>query len=271
MNRAPTESAKSGETSESPFQNFSASAPASQPTQPAHQRGIRLPPEFENFNAEQLDFINDLLRTKTYAEVQRIIHQETGLRISINKLFRYREKLDFAECLQISQHTDEDLQQLIHVCQGQSGQSIDLDQAGLQTIKRRALALACSPSTKPSRLLKLMRIFTWEHRKSMDDHRKQMDAQKATHRDRLARLAEQRLALQQRRFESAERRAQLRAEAQKSKPAAETTQPEPRVYPDGNMVPYLSEYAQQYIAYLRGERAEPPKRPPTAPVNPQNP
>jgi hypothetical protein len=89
-----------------------------------------------------------------------------GIRISINKLFRYFQKVQFADQVEIAEDSNEAVEQLLNLY---NGQPVDLDKAGLETIKRRALQLAVSPSTKPSMLLNLMRIFTWEHRKSMDE------------------------------------------------------------------------------------------------------
>src|SRR5262245_27069759 len=171
---------------------------------------LRLPPEFEGLCPVQLDYINDQLREHTYADVQRMLFTEYGIHISINKLFRYYKKLELAEQLEISEDSNESVQQLLNLY---NGQPVDIDKAGLETLTRRALELAVSPKTKPSMLLNLMRIFTWEHRKSMDEdrkamnaHRKQMDLDKAAHRNRMAEIAERRAKCEEDRVKLLERR-----------------------------------------------------------------
>jgi hypothetical protein len=212
-----------------------------QPAPARRQRHkISLPPELECFGEAQIEEINNLLRTRTYAEVQEFILLESGIRISINKLFRYYQKLELAEALDLAENATEGVQQLLNFY---NAQAVDLDKAGLQTIKQRALQLACSPSTKPTLLLQLMRIFTWEHRKSMDDHRKQMDLDKAAHRNRLAQIAERRAQCQERRLAVHEQRS----------PAKNAPLPCP---PDGNLTPYLSEDAQKILAVIRGNRPD---------------
>src|SRR5688572_25588695 len=59
------------------------------------------PPEFASLPREQLDYIHDILRTKTYDEAQQEIWASLGCRISTNRLQRYREKIDLAAALEI--------------------------------------------------------------------------------------------------------------------------------------------------------------------------
>jgi hypothetical protein len=178
----------------------------SAPNPPAGIRdphSFRLPPEFQGLSPEQLDYINNQLRSHTYAEVQELLFTDMGLRISINKLFRYFQKVELADQLEIAEDSVEAVEQLLKIY---NSQPVDIDKAGLETIKRRALQLAVSPSTKPSLLLSLMRIFTWEHRKSMDEHRKQMDREKSAHRNRIAAVAEGRAKCEEIRVETLQRR-----------------------------------------------------------------
>jgi hypothetical protein len=185
---------------------------------------VRLPPEFEGLSPVQLDYINDQLRAHTYAEVQEQLFTEMGIRVSINKLFRYFQKVQLADQLEIAEDSTEAVEQLLNLY---NGRPVDLDKVGLETIKRRALQLAVSPSTKPSLLLNLMRIFTWEHRKSMDEdrksmnaHRKQMDAEKSAHRKRMAAVAERRAQCSERRARCEEDRVKIleqRAAREKTK------------------------------------------------------
>src|ERR1051325_1300215 len=103
--------------------------------------------------------------------------------MSINKLFRYREKLDLAFTLEFAEDTTGSVEQLLNIY---NARPVGIDKAGMETPKRRALQLALSPKTKPTILLSLMRIFTYEHRKSMDErrheHRQKMDEDKSNYR-----------------------------------------------------------------------------------------
>src|ERR1051325_9536657 len=166
---------------------------------------IKLPSEFDGLSPEVMDYINDYLRENTYADTQRMLFTEYGIKISSNKLFRYREKLDLALHLEISQDTTDAVEQLLNLY---NGQPADIDQAGMETLKRRALQLAVSPKTKPSMLLNLMRIFTYEHRQSMDEHRKKMDEEKSAHRARMAAVTERRAKCEEDRVKLLERRQQ---------------------------------------------------------------
>src|SRR6476659_325506 len=94
-------------------------------------RPFRLPPEFETFTPQQIEEINDLLRNNTYASAQQQIFFSTGIRISINKLFRYFQKVELADQLEMADDTTEAVAQLLSVY---NGQSTDLTQAGLETI-----------------------------------------------------------------------------------------------------------------------------------------
>ena len=107
-----------------------------------------LPPEFDHLSLKQLDYIHDRLLTQPYADVQALIFAEFGIEISINKLFRYYQKLALVRLLEIPGTPAEAASQLQKLY---NGEPFQLDQAGLEAIQRRALELAISPSTSPSR------------------------------------------------------------------------------------------------------------------------
>jgi hypothetical protein len=180
-----------------------------------------VPSEFDHLPPKQLEYIHDRLLTQPYADVQALIFAEFGIEISINKLFRYYHKLALARLLEIPGSPAEAASQLQKLY---NGEPVQLDQAGLEAIQRRALELAISPSTSASLLLNLMRVFTWEHRKSMDEHRRKIDAEKSAHRNRLAEIAERHAVVAERRATCEEQRVQLlqrhQAHLEKTKPAA---------------------------------------------------
>src|SRR5690349_7183963 len=82
----PTQAPQTNETPEPP----NPSVPSDPSTRT--RRKSFLPPEFDKLTEEQIEGINDLLRTKTYQETQEQIQFHTGIYISINKLFRYYQK-----------------------------------------------------------------------------------------------------------------------------------------------------------------------------------
>jgi hypothetical protein len=180
-----------------------------------------VPSEFAHLSPKQLEYIDDRLLTQPYADVQALIFAEFGIEISINKLFRYYHKLALARLLEIPGTPAEGASQLQKLY---NGEPVQLDEAGLEAIQRRALELAISPSTSPSLLLNLMRVFTWEHRKSMDEHRKKIDAEKSAHRKRLAEIAERHAVVAERRAGCEEQRVELlrlhQAHLEKTKPGA---------------------------------------------------
>jgi hypothetical protein len=165
-----------------------------------------VPTEFDHLSPKQLEYIQDRLLTQPYADVQALIFAEFGIEISINKLFRYYHKLVLARLLEIAGTPAEAASQLQKLY---NGGPVQLDQAGLEAIQRRALELAISPSTSASLLLNLMRVFTWEHRKSMDQHRQKMDTDNSAHRNRMAEIAERHAAVAERRASCEEQRVAL--------------------------------------------------------------
>jgi hypothetical protein len=251
-----------------------AAAPPPTDPPPKPKPRFRLPPELEQLAPEELDFVNDQLRSKTYSEVQEMLLTKCGIHISINKLFRYYQKLQFADQLEIAEDSSEAVEQLLNIY---NGQSVDLDKAGLETIKRRALALAVSPSTKPSLLLNLVRIFTWEHRKSMDDLRKKIAADNASHRDRIAQTAERRAKCEEDRVKILDRhRAWIEKSRPHNSPAADMEKEKilkemlgPLYVPPGSEEPLGGSYippVQQNqldsagLAIPGADRAHPPQR-----------
>jgi hypothetical protein len=188
---------------------------------PIQKPSSPIPSEFDHLSPEQLEYIHDRLRTQPYADVQALIFAEFGIEISINKLFRYYQKLALARLLEIPGTSAEAAGQLQKLY---NGEPVQLDQAGLEAIQRRALELAISPSTSPSLLLNLMRVFTWEHRKSMDEHRQKIDTEKSAHRNRLAEIAERHALVAERRAKCEEQRVELlhrhQDHLEKTKPGA---------------------------------------------------
>jgi hypothetical protein len=180
-----------------------------------------VPSEFDHLSPKQLEYIHDRLITQPYADVQALIFAEFGIEISINKLFRYYHKLALARLLEIPGTPAEAAGQLQKLY---NGEPVQIDQAGLEAIQRRALELAISPSTSPSLLLNLMRVFTWEHRKSIDEHRRKIDTDKSAHRSRLAEIADRHAIVAERRATCEEQRVALlqrhQAHLEKTKPDA---------------------------------------------------
>lgn len=156
-------------------------------------------PEFASLSREQLDYIHDLLRGKTYEDAQQEIWVTLGCRISTNRLQRYREKIDLAAALEIAgEDTIPAVDQLNNLL---AGRESNIAAAGMLLIQQRALALAASPKTSPTLLKDLFRIFTYEDRKSDNAHRRQIAEQREATRKRLADLAERKHADAQKRAE----------------------------------------------------------------------
>lgn len=196
-----------------------------------HQKSLvdqKCLPEFAGLPPDQLDYIHDLLRQKTYEEAQQEIWSTLGCRISISRLHRYREKIDLAAALEIaSEDTGPAVDQLNNLL---TGRETNIAAAGLLLIQQRALALAAAPKTSPTLLKDLFRIFTYEDRKKDNAHRRQIAEQREAtrqqtaddrrsmneHRKQIdhhhARLAEQREQTRQRLADLAERK---HADAQK--------------------------------------------------------
>ena len=136
-------------------------------------------PEFAHLRPDQLEYIHDLLRDSTLADVQQQLHMDLGVRLSSSTLHRYRAQLDLADQLHLGTDTASAVAQLRDLY---AGRETNLDPAGLQVIKQRALALAAAPKTSPSLLKDLHRIFTYEDRKQEKQqtlaHRQDIDSQK---------------------------------------------------------------------------------------------
>src|SRR5687767_6794099 len=136
-------------------------------------------PEFAHLRPDQLEYIHDLLRDSTLADVQQQLHMDLGVRLSSSTLHRYRAQLDLADQLQLGTDTASAVDQLRDL---DAGRETNLDAAGLQVIKQRALALASAPKTSPTLLKDLHRIFTYEDRKQEKQqtlaHRQDIDSQK---------------------------------------------------------------------------------------------
>src|SRR6185436_10846925 len=121
-------------------------------------RPFQPPPEFAHLRLDQLEFIHDLFRDSTLADVQQQLYTDLGSRLSIATLHRYRAQLDLAEHLQISSDTASAID---HLRDLYAARATSLDPAGLQVIRQRALELAAAPNTSPSLLKDLHRIFTY--------------------------------------------------------------------------------------------------------------
>jgi len=143
-------------------------------------------PEFASLPREQLDYIHDTLRAKTYEDAQQEIWSTLGCRISTNRLQRYRETLDLAAALEIA---DEDTLTAVDQLNALlAARETNFPAAGIHLIQQRALALSASPKTSPTLLKDLFRIFTYEDRKQ---EKQQTLALRHTQRLELAHLREQ--------------------------------------------------------------------------------
>src|SRR5688500_7354635 len=142
-------------------------------------------PEFAHLRPDQLEYIHDLLRDSTLADVQQQLHMDLGVRISSSTLHRYRAQLDLADQLLLGTDAQSAVDQLRALY---AGRETNLDAAGLQVIKQRALALASAPKTSPTLLKDLHRIFTYEDRKQ---EKQQTLALRHAQRLELAHLREQ--------------------------------------------------------------------------------
>src|SRR5262245_21899143 len=111
-------------------------SPTTETAQPEPKSQIKnqkwkIPAEFDGLSPEQMDHINDYLRENKYTDTQRMLYTEYAIQISTNKLFRYREKLDLARLLEISEDTTEAVEQLLNIY---NGQPADIDEAGMETV-----------------------------------------------------------------------------------------------------------------------------------------
>lgn len=129
-------------------------------------------PEFEHLSPDQLEKINDLIRSATYAKAQREIEIRYGIKLSINKLFRYLHRLNAAEEFS---SVDEELTVSVNdYVNLLNGKPVPFSAAGKQVIQKRAFELACAPNTSPSLLKDLFRIFTYEDRHSLAERKFQL-------------------------------------------------------------------------------------------------
>src|SRR5437868_132504 len=105
-------------------------------------------PELEHLTPDHLEKVHDILRSTTYADAQQDIHIRYGIKLSINRLFRYLQKLNAAEELS---SVDDDLTVTVNdYLNLLNGQPVPFSAAGINVIQKRAFELACSPSTSPS-------------------------------------------------------------------------------------------------------------------------
>src|SRR3954467_11064377 len=119
-------------------------------------------PEFEHFTPEELDKVHEIIRSTTYAEAPRDIHVRYGIKLSTNKLFRYLRKIDCAEELSsIDEDVTVSVNDYVNLL---NGKPVPFSAAGMQVVLKRAFELACAPSTSPSLLKDLFRMFTYEDR-----------------------------------------------------------------------------------------------------------
>src|SRR4051812_20369085 len=126
-------------------------------------------PEFEHFTPEELDKVHEIIRSTTYAEARRDIHVRYGIKLSTNKLFRYLRKIDCAEELS---SLDEDVTVSVNdYVNLLNGKPVPFSAAGMQVVLKRAFELACPPSTPPSLLKDLFRMFTYEDRQSLGERK----------------------------------------------------------------------------------------------------
>jgi hypothetical protein len=161
----------------------------SDPQTPFTPRPFEPLPEFANLTPEHIEFLHDYIRHHTYEQSISLLRSTLNIEISLNRLYRYRSRLDLAEQLQIADSNTPAIENLLGLL---AGKSVDLDPAGLAVIKQRALALAARPDTAPSVLMNLFRIFTWEHRKTVNEHRMQSIDRRDKCRERMAKVAERR-------------------------------------------------------------------------------
>jgi hypothetical protein len=158
-------------------------------------------PEFAGLAPERLEVIHDYIRHHTYEESIEFLHKELGVEISQNRLYRYRSRLDLAIQLEIAYDNAPAIENLLALL---AGKPVDIDSAGLQVIKQRALALSARPDAAASVLMNLFRIFTWDHRKNVAEHRMHSIDRREKCRERVTKVAERRQKLAEKKFKKAE-------------------------------------------------------------------
>jgi hypothetical protein len=188
--------AKSASSTTSTTQNIKIKSHDNQKSQPKTKRPKSIPfqplPEFANLTPDHVDFLHDYIRHHTYEQSISLLRSTLNIEISLNRLYRYRSRLDLAEQLHITNDNAPAIENLLGLL---AGRSVDIDAAGLALVKQRALALAARPDTAPSLLMNLLRIFTWEHRKTLNEHRMQSIDRRDKCRERMTKVAEKRQKL----------------------------------------------------------------------------
>ncbi|MGZ8900261.1 MAG: hypothetical protein ACXW3Z_09215 [Limisphaerales bacterium] len=125
-------------------------------------------PELAHLSADDLAEIHNTLRDLTVPEVAQFIVNKHSRFISHHRLYRYRERLDLADQLQIAEDNAPAIQNLLSML---AGKHVDLDRAGIHIIKQRAVTLAASPDSSASLLKDLFRIFTYKDRLALQQRR----------------------------------------------------------------------------------------------------
>ena len=125
-------------------------------------------PELAHLSPDDLTEIHNTLRDLTVPQVAEFIATRHSRFISHHRLYRYRDRLDLADQLQIAEDNAPAIQNLLSML---AGKHVDLDRAGIHIIKQRAVTLAASPNSSPSLLKDLFRIFTYKDRLSIQQRR----------------------------------------------------------------------------------------------------
>ena len=135
---------------------------------PRRSRPFQPLPELAHLSPDDLAEIHNTLRDLTVPQVAEFIATKHSRFISHHRLYRYRDRLDLADQLQIAEDNAPAIQNLLSML---AGKHVDLDKAGIHIIKQRAVTLAASPNSSPSLLKDLFRIFTYKDRLSIQQRR----------------------------------------------------------------------------------------------------
>ena len=143
------------------------------PSRPVRRRVRRASPfqplpELAHLSPDDLAEIHNSLRDLTVPQVAEFISTKHSRFISHHRLYRYRDRLDLADQLQIAEDNAPAIQNLLSML---AGKHVDLDKAGIHIIKQRAVSLAANPNSSPSLLKDLFRIFTYKDRLSIQQRR----------------------------------------------------------------------------------------------------
>lgn len=125
-------------------------------------------PELAHLAPDILCGIHDIIRDFTVPEASQHIYEKHSVRISHHRLYRYRDRLELADQLQIADDNAPAIQNLLSML---AGKHVDLDRAGIHIIKQRAVTLAASPDSSASLLKDLFRIFTYKDRLALQQRR----------------------------------------------------------------------------------------------------